>query len=116
MFVHVCDVCVHVCVLPPFQNLLNQQSQVRHTPELNLEPREFLLDLSYHYLFLVLYEILYTSLMAESHQRMVHQEGAVQHMDEQSEELFRQGNVLRQEEIEVILLSTVSFDEQLFKG
>jgi len=102
-------------LLPPFQNLLNHQSLEPHAPELNLEPREFLLDLSYHYLFVILYEILYTSLMAESRQRVAHLEGAVQHMDEQSEELFRQGNVLRQEEIieeiEVILLSSVSLDE-----
>ncbi len=103
-------------LLPPFQNLLKQQSEEPHAPQLNLEPREFLIDLSYHYLFVVLYEILYTSLMAESRQRVAHLEGAVQHMDEQSEELFRQGNVLRQEEIieeiEVILLSAVSLDKR----
>ncbi|MFV9614588.1 MAG: F0F1 ATP synthase subunit gamma [Gammaproteobacteria bacterium] len=102
-------------LLPPFQNLLKHQPQQSFAPELNLEPREFLLDLSYHYLFLVLYEILYTSLMAESRQRVAHLEGAVQHMDEQSEELHRQSNILRQEEIieeiEVILLSAVSLDE-----
>lgn len=58
--------------------------------------------------------------MAESQQRVMHLDGAVQHMDEQSEELHRKSNILRQEEIieeiEVILLSAVSFDEQLFKG
>ena len=102
-------------LLPPFQNLLKHQSQEPHAPELNLEPRKFLLDLSYHYLFLVLYEILYTSLMAESRQRVAHLEGAIQHMDEQSEELHRQSNILRQEEIieeiEVILLSAVSLEQ-----
>ncbi|RKZ67404.1 MAG: F0F1 ATP synthase subunit gamma [Gammaproteobacteria bacterium] len=113
-------------LLPPFQNLHKQvlerghQSQEPHAPELNLEPREFLLDLSYHYLFVILYEILYTSLMAESQQRVMHLDGAVQHMDEQSEELHRQSNILRQEEIieeiEVILLSAVSLDEQLFQA
>ncbi len=107
-------------LLPPFQSLLNHQSQEPHAPLLNLDPGEFLLDLSYHYLFVVLYEILYTSLMAESHQRVAHLEGAVQHMVEQSAELRRQGNILRQEEIieeiEVILLSAVSFDEQSFNG
>ncbi len=107
-------------LLPPFQNLPNHHSQESHEPELNIEPRNFLLDLSYHYLFLVLYEILYTSLMAESRQRVAHLDGAVQHMDEQSEELHRQSNILRQEEIieeiEVILLSAVSLDEQSFQG
>jgi F-type H+-transporting ATPase subunit gamma len=107
-------------LLPPFQNLLHQQPQEPHAPELNLEPEKFLLDLSYHYLFMVLFEILYTSLMAESRQRVAHLEGAVQHMDEQSEELHRQSNILRQEEIieeiEVILLSATSLGEQSFQG
>jgi F-type H+-transporting ATPase subunit gamma len=107
-------------LLPPFQNLLHQQQQEPHAPELNLEPGKFLLELSYHYLFVVLFEILYTSLMAESRRRVVHLEGAVQHMDEQSEELHRQSNTLRQEEIieeiEVILLSAVSLGEQSFQG
>ena len=61
-----------------------------------------------------MYEILYTSLMAESRQRLAHLEGTVQHMEEHSEELHRQGNILRQEEIieeiEVILLSAVNLD------
>jgi F-type H+-transporting ATPase subunit gamma len=106
-------------LLPPFRNLLNNQSQEPHAPELNLEPEKFLIDLSYHYLFIVLYEILYSSLMAESRQRVAHLEGAVQHLDEQSEELHRQNNILRQEEIieeiEVILLNAVSFDEHTKK-
>ncbi len=107
-------------LLPPFQHLLYHQQEETHEPVLNLEPRKFLLEMSYHYLFVVLYEILYTSLMAENRQRMEHLENAVRHMDEQSEELQRQENILRQEEIieeiEVILLSTVSFDEQPFTG
>ena len=107
-------------LLPPFQNLLHQQQQEPHAPELNLEPGKFLLELSYHYMFVVLFEILYTSLMAENRRRVVHLEGAVQHMDEQSEELHRQSNVLRQEEIieeiEVILLSAASLGEQSFQG
>jgi len=107
-------------LLPPFQNLLHRQSRESHAPELNLEPRKFLLDLSYHYLFVVLYEILYTSLMAENSQRVAHLEGAVRHLDEQSEELHRQGSILRQEEIieeiEVILLSAASLEQQSFQG
>jgi F-type H+-transporting ATPase subunit gamma len=103
-------------LLPPFQHLRHQQQDMQ-APELNIQPAEFLLDLSYHYLFAVLHEILYTSLMAESRQRLAHLEGAIQHMDEQSEELHRRSNVLRQEEIieeiEVILLSAVSLDDPL---
>ncbi|MCW8851554.1 MAG: F0F1 ATP synthase subunit gamma [Gammaproteobacteria bacterium] len=102
-------------LLPPFRNLQDRNPGEMYTPVLNYEPREFLADLGYHYLFFVLYEIMYTSLMAESRQRMSHLEGAVQNMDEQSEELKRQSNVLRQEEIieeiEVILLSEASLDQ-----
>ena len=100
--------------------MLQQRLQETQAPVLNLEPRDFLLELSYHYLFVVLYEILYTSLMTECHQRMTHLKGAVKRMDEQSEELHRQGNTLRQEEIieeiEVILLSSSSLDEQSSQG
>jgi F-type H+-transporting ATPase subunit gamma len=104
-------------LLPPFRDLDLNQSQHRYAPKLNIEPGEFFLELSHQYLFAVLYEILYTSLMAESRKRVAHLEGAVQHMEEQSEELHRQSNILRQEEIieeiEVILLNATSFDEQL---
>lgn len=101
-------------LLPSFQDLLYQPVE-SHAPEINIKPRKFLLDLSYHYLFVILYEILYTSLMAESRQRVSHLEGAIQHMDEQSEELHRQDNILRQEEIieeiEVMLLGSISLDQ-----
>lgn len=102
-------------LLPPFQDLLHQQTQAKHAPQLNLQPTDFLLDLSYHYLFAAIHEILYTSLMAESRQRLAHLEGAIQHMDNQSEALHRRSNILRQEEIieeiEVILLGAVSLDD-----
>jgi F-type H+-transporting ATPase subunit gamma len=59
--------------------------------------------------------MLYTSLMMENHHRVTHLEGAVKHLDDQSEDLARQGNTLRQEEIieeiEVILLSAASLGE-----
>jgi len=102
-------------LLPPFRDLQERNQDETYTPELNYAPREFLVDLGYHYLFFILYEILYTSLMSESRQRISHLEGAVQNMDEQSEELKRQSNVLRQEEIieeiEVILLSAASLEQ-----
>jgi F-type H+-transporting ATPase subunit gamma len=100
-------------LLPPFQDLRNDSGlhgSVRgYPPMLNLTPEKFLLELSYQYLFIVLYEILYTSLMAECRQRVSHLEGAIRHLEEQSAELLRQSNSLRQEEIieeiEVILLN-----------
>jgi len=107
-------------ILPPFQDLQQNQSQHVHAPALNIEPAEFFLQLSHQYLFAVLYEILDTSLMAESRQRVAHLDSAIQHMEEQSDELRRQSNILRQEEIieeiEVILLNATSFDEQAYNG
>ena len=104
-------------LLPSLQDFLHQPETDPYPPELNLDSRTFLLELSYHYLFAALHEILYTSLMAESRQRLAHLETTIKHMDEQSEELHRQENVLRQEEIieeiEVILLSATSFDESI---
>lgn len=100
-------------LLPPFQQLQHDLSPHglpgRLPPVLNLAPEKFLLELSSQYLYIVLYEILNSSLMAECRQRVSHLEGAVQHLEQQSTDLLRQSNSLRQEEIieeiEVILLS-----------
>jgi F-type H+-transporting ATPase subunit gamma len=74
-----------------------------------------LLELTDHYLFAALNEILYTSLMVENHQRVTHLEGAITHLDDELATLTRQSNALRQEEIieeiEVILLNTSSPDD-----
>ncbi|MFC1747202.1 F0F1 ATP synthase subunit gamma [Pseudomonadota bacterium] len=99
-------------LLPPFQSLQHKQVPYSHPPILNIPPAEFLLELTDHYLFAALNEMLYTSLMAENHRRVMHLEGAVQHLDDESLELMRKSNQLRQEEIteeiEVILLSADS--------
>ncbi|MDX2493496.1 MAG: FoF1 ATP synthase subunit gamma [Desulfuromusa sp.] len=96
-------------LLPSFQQYLLQPPQFPHPPALNLSPANFLLELTEQYLFAALHEILYTSLMAENRNRVAHLEGAVKHLDDKSEELSRQSNALRQEEIieeiEIILLS-----------
>jgi F-type H+-transporting ATPase subunit gamma len=103
-------------LLPSFQEYLHQPPRFPHPPELNLPPTEFLLKLTEQYLFSALHEMLYTSLTAENHNRVAHLEGAVKHLDDKSEELARQCNALRQEEIieeiEVILLSASSVDEE----
>jgi len=97
-------------LLPSFQQYLLQPPHFPHPPELNLSAANFLLELTEQYLFAALHEILYTSLMAENRNRVAHLEGAVKHLDDKSEELSRQCNALRQEEIieeiEVILLSS----------
>jgi F-type H+-transporting ATPase subunit gamma len=101
-------------LLPPFQPCLRTPSQYSIEPMLTLAPQDLLLELTDHYLFAALNEILYTSLMAENHQRVTHLEGAVTHLDEEGEEMQRRSNALRQEEIteeiEVILLSAASLD------
>lgn len=102
-------------ILPPFQHLLHQPRRFANPPILNQHPREFMLELTDHYLFAALYEILYASFMAENHHRVGHLESAVRHLDDQSTELKRQCNALRQEEIieeiEVILLSAANLGE-----
>ncbi|MBG56840.1 MAG: hypothetical protein CMK46_00965 [Porticoccus sp.] len=99
-------------LLPPFHNLaVLSEEQVRtfsHPPLLHQPPRELLAELTEYYLFAVLFEMLYISLMAENHHRVAHLEGAVRHLEDEEAELTRACNVLRQEEIteeiEVILL------------
>lgn len=102
-------------LLPPFRRYLHQSQRVPNPPVLNVSPDKFVLDLTEHYLFAALHEMLYTSLMAENHNRVTHLEDAVQYLDEESDELARRCNAMRQEEIieeiEVILLSAASVDE-----
>jgi len=104
----------HRQLLPPFQHYLSSSPRYPHAPQLNLQPGPFILELIYHYLFAVLHEILYTSLINENRRRVSHLEGAVRHLEERSEQLHHRINVLRQEEIieeiEVILLSAVGLD------
>jgi len=96
-------------LLPPFRRLRDKAPDLPHPPILNLSPGDFLISLTYHYLFATLHEILYASLMAENHQRVAHLEGAVRRLDDEAADLSRRGNILRQEEIieemEVILLN-----------
>ena len=65
--------------------------------------------MTHHYLFAVLHEIFYISLMAENQRRLQHLEGAVKHLDDETVNLRRKSQIYRQEEIteeiEVILLN-----------
>jgi F-type H+-transporting ATPase subunit gamma len=96
-------------VLPPFQNLQRQQSRSAIAPRLQLNPQQFYTTLIDHYLFAALYEMFYTSLMAEHYRRVQHLEGAIDRLEQRTEELGKKRNILRQEEIteeiEVIMLS-----------
>jgi F-type H+-transporting ATPase subunit gamma len=63
--------------------------------------------------------MLYTSLMIENRFRVTHLEGAVKHLDDESAQLERRCNALRQEEIieeiEEIMLSAASLGDGLHK-
>jgi F-type H+-transporting ATPase subunit gamma len=103
-------------VLPPFGRYRNAAPRFAHAPLTQLPPQAFFGALLDHYLYSVLHEIMYVSLMAENLRRVRHLEGAVRHLDEKSTALLRKSNALRQEEIieeiEVILLSTAQQDHQ----
>ncbi|TAN67310.1 MAG: F0F1 ATP synthase subunit gamma [Methylobacter sp.] len=96
-------------VLPPFSQQNERTVHYGNPPVLNLEPGEFFADLVEHYLFAVLHEIFYISLMAENQRRLQHLEGAVNHLDDETVKLQRKSQIYRQEEIteeiEVILLN-----------
>jgi F-type H+-transporting ATPase subunit gamma len=79
-------------------------------PAMNLAPPLLLEKLIGHYLFAVLSQIFYGSLMTENMRRMRHMDTAVHRIDERMVTLRRKGNALRQEEIveeiEVITMTT----------
>ena len=96
-------------ILPPFPRQEQTTPGFGNPPVLNLEPTDFFSDLTHHYLFAVLHEIFYISLMAENQRRLQHLEGAVKHLDDETVNLRRKSQIYRQEEIteeiEVILLN-----------
>ncbi len=101
---------VSVSVLPPFQPRLDSDVRAHSfPPRLNLPAERFLALLIEHYLFAVLHELLYSSLMAEHRQRVRHLEGALGRVDDRTQELTLRRNAVRQEEIteeiELILLN-----------
>ena len=97
-------------ILPPFPQQRQRTLRYGNPAVLNLEPSDFFSDLIDHYLFAVLHEIFYISLMAENQRRLQHLEGAVKHLDDETVNLRRKSQIYRQEEIteeiEVILLNS----------
>lgn len=80
----------------------------------HLEPLPVLRqNIENHYLYHALLAVLYRSLYAENHRRLMQMEGALQHLDEESQQLKMQINAQRQEEIveeiEVIFSSAQQF-------
>lgn len=102
-------------LLSPFQQYLHQSPRFPHPPLLQLSPAKFVAELTEQYLFAALHAMLYTSLMAENHNRVMHLDGAVNHLNDEFDKLAHQCSILHQEEIieeiEVILLSASSLDK-----
>lgn len=80
----------------------------------HLEPlTDLLQNVEDHYLYHALLALLYSSLYAENHRRLMQMEGALQHLDELSQQTRMRLNAQRQEEIveeiEVIFASTPGY-------
>ena len=94
-------------LLPPFPD---PPAGPAHTspPHLNLAPVELLPALVEHYLLARLFELLYTSLVAENQRRAEHLDGALHRLERHGGALTVRRNACRQEEIteeiEIILL------------
>ena len=87
-----------------------------HPPLLNLEPAQFLSQLTSQYLYAVLHEVFYASLMAENRKRLEHMDSAIRRLEKDEAKLRLRYNALRQEEIieeiEIIMLSAEALVEQ----
>lgn len=97
-------------VSEPFARFARAEARrYSHAPLLQIPPRELLVLLADHYLLSMLYDIFYSSLMAEHRQRVRHMENAINHLERAVTRLGRRVNLLRQEEIteelEVIMLN-----------
>ena len=86
-----------------------------HAPLLNLEPAQFLSQLTDQYLYAALHEVFYASLMEENRMRLEHMDNAIRRMEKEEAKLRLRYNALRQEEIieeiEIIMLSTEALSE-----
>jgi F-type H+-transporting ATPase subunit gamma len=97
-------------VLDPLNEAAAEPHTARQPARTYLAPKTLLEKLTEHYLYAVLHQVFYGSLMAENEQRMLHMDSALRRLGEQTEDLRRRRNALRQEEIteeiEVMTLTT----------
>lgn len=102
-------------LLPPFEEHRGAAPLPAEAPLLNLDPRQFLLELGEQYLFAALHGVLFESLLAENERRVRHLDGAVRHLEERVDKIRRRVQALRKEEIieeiEVILLNAAQLDD-----
>lgn len=113
---HDADGNVKVTALDPAGDAELPGATPGYPPRLNLQPEEVFEKLTGHYLYALLYDVFYGSLLAENDRRQRHMERALHNIDEQCEDLRRRQNALRQEEIteeiEVITLTTGAVEEE----
>ncbi|MGC9160012.1 F0F1 ATP synthase subunit gamma [Acidithiobacillus sp.] len=99
---------VRLSIFAPFRHPEREAPVFANPPLLNLAPADFLVEFADHYLLAALYAVLYRSLMVENRRRLQHMDNATHRLEQRMEELRRQRNQLRQEEItneiEVIML------------
>jgi F-type H+-transporting ATPase subunit gamma len=103
---------VETRVVRPFARFIRKEAQrYSHPPLLNIPSQDMLVLLADHHLLAALYDVFYSSLMAEHRQRVRHMENAIQHLEKAVTKLAHHVNQLRQEEIteeiEVIMLNTI---------
>lgn len=101
-------------LLPPFRDgSRGAGPAIGYPPLLGMRPDAFFHHLVEHYLFIVLHDIAYQSLMAENSARIQHMTGAIHRLEENAELLTRHYHRARQEEIteeiEVILLNSAAW-------
>ena len=91
------------------------KSVYSHAPLLNLEPAQFLSQLTGQYLYAALHEVFYASLMAENRKRLEHMDSAIRRLEKDEAKLRLRYNALRQEEIieeiEIIMLSAEALSD-----
>jgi len=99
-------------VVEPFVRFVRAEARrYSDPPLLQIPSRDLMVLLADHYLLAALYDIFYSSLMAEHRQRVRHMENAIRHLEKAVTRLGHHVNLLRQEEIteelEVIMLSAI---------
>lgn len=86
-----------------------------HPPQLNLQPSEFLTQLTDQYLYAVLHEVFYSAFTVENRMRQAHMDKAIHRLEKDELALRLRYNRLRQEEIteeiEIIMLSAEALSD-----
>ena len=101
--------------LLPMPERLPPNPAAAFAPLINLEPATLLPKLVDQYLYAVMHEVLYSSLLAENRHRLAHMDGAMHRLDNDLGTLEVRYNALRQEEIieeiEIIMLSAEALSD-----